>query len=184
MLAKAKGSKYKDMNRHQLEPYISDIFNREAEEEGGVVPRFVFEEELEKEFGLMHPEMMHFQAMIADLDDDEVEIFEEHFQDLIEAWLEGGIVEEHVEEHYTEEHSYSMIKCGPAIVGEHLKDISGKIRWKGIERHIIDTEAAGHILGRTCLYIQEKDGKAYMYDGKGSANGKSGPETWRFEKIV
>jgi len=78
--------------------------------------------------------------------------------------------------------TYTEVKCGVSTVGRHLNG-SGKLKWKGLDDAIKQCEGAyGHTLGRTCRYIQEKDGMLYFY-AFGSDNGESGQECWRFNPI-
>ena len=72
-----------------------------------------------------------------------------------------------------------MTKCGKEAVGKKLEG-SGSKRWKNIEEAKKHAEAAGHILGQTCHYIENKGGRVHWYAAEFDSNDWSGTETWSF----
>jgi len=75
--------------------------------------------------------------------------------------------------------SYIQTKCGGETVGDHLPG-SGRL-CSTIDEAKHYAEQEGHTLGEGCRYIQVAGGKAYFYMA-GNQNGKSGPETYRFDR--
>jgi len=74
---------------------------------------------------------------------------------------------------------FAMVKCGKETIGKKLEG-SGSKRWKNVEEAKKQAEAAGHVLGVSCRYIQNAGGKVHWY-AAGNECGESGTETWKFD---
>jgi len=76
---------------------------------------------------------------------------------------------------------FVIVRAGGEICGIHLQG-SGKAEWKGIEDAVSIAQSLGHVMGESCRYVQNANGKAYFYAG-GSENGHAGPNNWRLDPV-
>ena len=78
----------------------------------------------------------------------------------------------------------NTVKVGATLVGLTVPG-SGTVNWPsgGINKVVEEVKKMGHTLGKTVHYVQKYKNQIWLYK-KGNASGKTGADTWEFQKGV
>jgi hypothetical protein len=76
----------------------------------------------------------------------------------------------------------NTVKVGGTLVGLTVPG-SGTVKWPsgGINKAVEEVKKMGHTLGKTVHYVEKRRNQIWLYK-KGNASGKTGADTWEFQK--